>query len=139
MTVSTPMQFRNVLDSTQIDREGYLLIGSESKNLPTVASLNIYTKECLKPDQICLSDDRMMSDVQHVPDNLFASTSNENFLPLSGLLLGNYDSPDLVDAAQSKTLCIYIAKDLSAVQHSLKDQIVDFFEKFFNDTPSDLD
>ena len=80
-----------------------------------------------------------MNDVWHVSDNSFTSTSNENFLPLSNLLLRNYDSPELVDAAQSNNLCIYIAKDFTAVQQSLKDQIVEFFEKFFNDTLSDLD
>ena len=58
---------------------------------------------------------------------------------MSGLLLPNYDSPELVNAAQSNKLCIYFAKDLTAVQQSLKDRIVDFFKKFFNDTPSDLD
>ena len=137
--VSTPKQFRNVLDNTQIDREGNLLIGSKSENLPTVALLNLQTKKWLRPDQIRLSHNSMISDVRHIPKNLFASTSSENCLPLSGLLLGNYDSPELVDAAQSKNLCIYFAKNLTAVQQSLKDQIVDFFEKFFNDTPSDLD
>ena len=138
MTMSFPMQFRNVLDNTQIDREGHLLIGSESENLPTVAFLNSFTKKWLKPDQIQLSDGRVMSDICRVPVELFTSTSNENFLPLSGLLLRNYDSPELVDAGQSNNFCIYTAKDLTAIQQSLKDQIHEFFDNFFNDTPSDL-
>ena len=75
-TVSTPIQFRNVLDNTQIDKEGRLLIGSERENLPTVASLNNFIKKWVKPDQIQLYDERMMSDICCVPDKLFTSTSN---------------------------------------------------------------
>ena len=103
----------------------------------SVDPLNFKLKQCLSTNKIDPSDQK--NDYQCVPKDLFTTTSNEKYLPLSNIVLKNYDSPELVHASKPENLCIYIAKDLTAILQSLKDQILEFFEIFFNDTKCDLD